>query len=103
MASSSASSERHMLVHDPVDPAEALRGTPILVASFTSPAELLTRYRADGDGALLLTTRARPRSGSEVVVEVQWPGIPNRVFMRARVRRRRGDGVVARLHPDEQP
>jgi hypothetical protein len=103
MASSSPSSEQHVQVHDPVDPAEALRGTPIIVASFTSAQEFLDRYRGAGDGALELATRARPRPGSEAVVEIQWPGIPNRVFMRARVARHSRDGVVARLHRDERP
>src|SRR6266545_2863096 len=102
MASSSASSSRHALVHDPVDPAEALHGTPIIVASFTSADEFRDCYRDHGAGELKLTTRARPRPGSEAVVEIHWPGIPNRVFMRAQVARRR-DGLVARLHPDEKP
>jgi hypothetical protein len=49
---------------------------------------------------LALVTRARPRTRAELVLEIVWPALPNPVFVRANLARRRL-GVVARLHPDE--
>ena len=103
MASSSASSSLRgrISLQDPVDPAERLEGTPIVVAAFSSGAEFLEHYSDDGPaGELALVTRARPRARAELVIEVSWPGLPNPVFVRAKVSRRRL-GVVARLHEDE--
>ncbi len=103
MASSSASSSLRgrISLQDPIDPAERLQGTPIVVASFTSGREFLDHYSADGPaGELALVTRARPRARAELVIEVSWPGLPNPVFVRAKVSRRRL-GMVARLHEDE--
>jgi len=106
MAGSSASSASSSLrgrisLQDPIDPAERLEGTPIVVASFSSGAEFLEHYSDDGPaGELALVTRARPRTRAELVIEVSWPGLPNPVFVRAKVSRRRL-GVVARLHEDE--
>jgi hypothetical protein len=103
MASSSASSSLRgrISLQDPVDPAERLEGTPIVVAAFSSGAEFLAHYSNDGRaGELALVTRARPRARAELVIEVSWPGLPNPVFVRAKVSRRRL-GVVARLHEDE--
>jgi hypothetical protein len=104
VASSSASSslKARITLQDPVDPAEGLEGTPIVVAAFGSGAEFLAHYSDDGPaGELALVTRARPRARAELVLEITWPGLPNPVFVRARVSRRRL-GVVARLHEDEQ-
>ena len=103
MASSSASSSLRgrISLQDPIDPAERLEGTPIVVAAFSSGAEFLAHYSDDGPaGELALVTRARPRARAELVIEVSWPGLPNPVFVRAKVSRRRL-GVVARLHEDE--
>ena len=103
MAGSSASSsiKGRISLQDPIDPAERLEGTPIVVASFSSGAEFLEHYSDDGPaGELALVTRARPRTRAELVIEVDWPGLPNPVFVRANVSRRRL-GVVARLHEDE--
>jgi hypothetical protein len=101
MASGSSSLKSHIQLQDPVDLVERLQGTPILVAAFSSGAEFLDHYSDDGPaGELALVTRARPRSRAELVLELDWPGLPNPVFVRARVSRRRL-GVVARLHPDE--
>jgi hypothetical protein len=105
MASSSASSslKGRIALHDPIDPAERLEGTPIVVASFSSGEEFLDHYSDDGPaGELALVTRARPRGRAELVIEVSWPGLPNPVFVRAKVSRRRL-GVIARLHEDETP
>ena len=50
MASSSASSsvKGRIALHDPIDPAERLEGTPIVVASFSSGIEFLNRSSDDG-------------------------------------------------------
>jgi PilZ domain len=103
MASSSASSslKGRISLQDPIDPAERLEGTPIVLAAFTSGAEFLAHYSDDGPaGEIALVTRARPRTRAELVLQIDWPGLPNPVFVRARVSRRRL-GVVARLHEDE--
>ncbi len=101
MASASSSLQSGLQLHDPIDPAERLQGTPIVVAAFASPDEFLRAYHEEGPaGELSLVTRARPRSRAHLVVEVTFPGLPNRVFVRARVSRRRM-GLIAKLHPDE--
>jgi hypothetical protein len=89
------------MLQDPVDPAENLHGTRILVAAFDSPQAFLDAYTQTGPaGELAVVTRARPPHGREVVLEVTWPGLPNRVYLRARVFRRRL-GLLARLHRDD--
>lgn len=101
MGSASSSLKARIQLQDPIDPADRLEGTPIVIASFASGADFLAHYSDDGPaGELALVTRARPRARAELVMEVTWPGLPNPVFVRARVSRRRL-GVVARLHPDE--
>lgn len=101
MGTASSSLRPRISLQDPVDPAERLQGTPILIAAFGSGAEFLAHYSDEGPaGELALVTRARPRARAELVLEIDWPGLPNPVFVRARVSRRRL-GVVARLHPDE--
>ena len=100
-SSASSSIKARISLQDPVDPAERLEGTPIVVASFSSGAEFLAHYSDDGPaGELALVTRARPRTRAELVLEIVWPALPNPVFVRANVSRRRL-GVVARLHEDE--
>jgi PilZ domain-containing protein len=103
MSSSSSSLRSRIQLQDPIDPAEALEGTPIVVAAFGSGSEFLAHYSDEGSaGELALVTRARPRGGrAEMVIEIKWPSLPNPVFVRARVSRRRL-GLVARLHPDEK-
>jgi hypothetical protein len=89
-------------LQDPIEPTDYLHGTPIVCATFGSAEEFLLAYSDEGtSGELALVTRARPRARAELVVEVSFPGLPNPVFMRARVSRRRL-GIVAKLHPDEQ-
>lgn len=102
MSSVSSSLRARVQLQDPIDPADRIDGTPIVVASFESGAEFLAHYTDDGEaGELALVTRARPRTRAEVVVEVKWPSLPNRVYVRALVARRRL-GLVARLHRDER-
>jgi hypothetical protein len=101
MGTSSSSLRPRIWLHDPIDPSEHLQGTPIVCATFASAAEFLLAYSDEGPGGeLALVTRQRPRQRAELVVEVNFPGLPNPVFMRARVSRRRL-GIVAKLHPDE--
>jgi hypothetical protein len=90
-----------VLLQDPVDPIETLRGTPILAAAFVDGAAFLRAYSAGGEaGELTVVTRARPPRGREVVLEVWWPGLPNVVYLRARARKRR-HGLSAQLNPDD--
>jgi hypothetical protein len=91
-------------IHDPVDDAAELDGTPILLVSFDSGAEFLDALGPGGPaGELILDTRARPPAHGEVVVEIDWPGLPNPAFVRAQARRRiNRPGLIARLHPDER-
>jgi hypothetical protein len=101
MGSGSSSLLSRFALHDPIDPGDHLQGTPIVCATFASAQEFLHGYSDDGAaGELALVTRARPRARAELVVEVSFPGLPNPVFVRARVSRRRL-GIVAKLHPDE--
>jgi hypothetical protein len=97
----SSSLRARITLMDPVDPAQTLRGTPILAAAFTNGRAFLDAYSPSHvAGELVVATRARPKSGTEVVVEVNWPGLPNHVYLRARVHRKRSR-LVARLHPDD--
>lgn len=103
MGSTSGSLRARIQLVDPAAPFDHLTGTPIVVASFGSAAEFLDCYSDEGAaGELALVTRARPRGRGELVLEIAWPGLPNPVFVRARVAARRL-GLVARLHPDEAP
>jgi hypothetical protein len=100
MASSSSSLRVRALIHDPVDTVEHLAGTPIVIAAFESGAQFLEAYGdAGAAGELAVVTRAAPPSGSEVVLEIHWADLPNPVFVRASVLRRRL-GLLARLHAD---
>lgn len=73
-----------MALIEPVDPAEALGGTAILLAAYAGPAQFLAAIDPHS-ASLSLDTRARPARGTDVVVEVFWPGLPNRVYVRAEV------------------
>jgi hypothetical protein len=100
-ASSSSLSPRFML-QDPVDPSEDLEGTPILLAAFDNGETFLHAYSHKGPaGEIAVVTRAAPKNGTEVVLEVTWPELPNRVFIRAEVHRR-PLGLIARFHHDEE-
>jgi hypothetical protein len=102
MPSSATSSLKSMLqLHDPIDPTARLTGTPIVVAAFNGADEFLAAYSDDGPaGEVALVTRARPRGRGDLVLEIVWPELPNAVFVRAHVTKKRV-GLVARLHPDE--
>ena len=100
MDSVSSSLRPRILIQDPIDLAEGRRGTPIVLAAFPDGLSFLDAYDDGGPaGELAVVTRGAPRSGTHVVLEVLWPALPNRVYLRARVYRRRL-GLIARLHPD---
>src|SRR5262245_5939658 len=94
-------SARRFRLQEPIDPNELRNATPILSASFEHAAEFLLAFSERGRaGELALVTKASLPSGTSVVVEVSWPGLPNPVFVRATAHQRRF-GLLAVLHPDE--
>lgn len=89
----------------PTNPLRRRAGTPIVTSSFSGPAQFLHAIAADTGpaGELGLDTRASYPRGSDVVLEVRWPGLPNRVYLRARVRRNTWTGRrLFRLYPGER-
>jgi hypothetical protein len=101
-SSTSSLPRRRITLQEPVDPAE-LRGTPILSCVFPDGRAFLDAFAPDHGpaGELAVVTRAQLPSRTEVVLEILWPALPNRVYVRAHVWRRRL-GLMARFHPDEQ-
>jgi PilZ domain len=99
--SSSSSSARGFRLQDPADPTDLRSVTPILTATFYDGEEFLHAFHSHHERTLAIVTRAQPRPGSWAVVEIDWRGLPNPVFVRARLYPRRF-GVLARLHPDEK-
>src|SRR5581483_130561 len=98
----SSSLRPRFMLAEPVDPAETLKGTPIIVARFDDGDAFLHGYRdLEPAGEIAVVTRAQPEDESVVVLEIFWDDLPNPVFARARVWRRRL-GLVARLHADSQ-
>lgn len=89
---------------DPTQLADLDGAVPILVAAFDqgiSFVDALAEGRGPA-GELLIDTRARPPKGTELIAEIRWPGLPNRVYLRVVVRGRTGDGMlVLRIDPDE--
>jgi hypothetical protein len=101
---SSSSARGSDRLKEPADPTALRSVTPILTATFYDGADFLHAFQPGGAhdaGDLAVVTRAVPRSGSWAVVEIDWRGLPNPVFVRARLYPRRF-GVLAKLHPDEQ-
>ncbi|HZS37999.1 MAG TPA: PilZ domain-containing protein [Polyangia bacterium] len=99
--SSSSLPRRRITLQEPADPAE-LRGTPILSCVFPDGEAFLEAFAPEHGpaGELAVVTRATLPSRTEVVLEILWPALPNRIYVRARVWRRRL-GLMARFHPDE--
>jgi hypothetical protein len=103
MESASSSLKPRLSIQDPVDFADGQRGTPIVLAAFPDGRSFLDAYEHTGPaGELAVITRVQPRSGTNVILEILWPALPNRIYLRARVYRRRL-GLLARLHPDAGP
>ncbi len=62
----------------------------LLTCSFVSSEEFLSHYSAAvGGGALFYRTRAALGQGEAVLLEVSFPGLPNRALMRGTVLERR--------------
>jgi Tfp pilus assembly protein PilZ len=58
----------------------------ILFAAFSSPQEFLQRLHADvrrDDAVLSVHTRARYDAGEALILEIGFPGLPNRLLLRA--------------------
>jgi hypothetical protein len=85
-------------LQEPADPTDLRGVTPILTATFYDGQDFLAAFH---DGSIAILTRAQPEDGSWAVVEVDWRGLPNPVYVRAKLYPRRL-GVLARLHPDER-
>jgi hypothetical protein len=92
-------------IAEPVSPGDLeIPGTPILVAAFESPREFLEAFAAGRGpaGELAVRTRASPTPGTHVIVEITWPGLPNRVFARAfALRRWLGGHLILGFEEDE--
>jgi Tfp pilus assembly protein PilZ len=72
----------------------------LLTCAFASPTEFLDCYSVESaEGVLYCRTRSELAVGEELVVEVSFPGMPNRTLMRGSVAAlRRGRGLWIRLH-----
>jgi Tfp pilus assembly protein PilZ len=72
----------------------------LLTCVFASPTEFLDCYTvASAEGVLYCRTRSPLAVGEDLVVEVSFPGLPNRTLMRGTVAAlRRGRGAWIRLH-----
>lgn len=71
----------------------------LLTCVFASPTEFLDCYSVEAaDGVLYCRTRSRLAVGEELVVEVSFPGLPNRTLMRGTVAAIRRGGGWIRLH-----
>ncbi len=58
----------------------------ILFATFKSPTDFLDRLETDtakGCGALTVATKATYDKDEEIILEIGFPGLPNRILMRA--------------------
>ena len=58
----------------------------ILFATFKSPKDFLSRLRLgkdDDGGVLTVETKARYDDGEEIILEIGYPGLPNRILSRA--------------------
>lgn len=90
----------------PLDPADIRVGIPLLVAPFRSGREFLASLHRDARNSLRLVmpTRTQLEAGEDVVLEVMWPGLPNRVYLRAAtLGRTRSGKLMLELYQHEQP
>jgi len=81
---------------DPSQLADLDGAVPILVVAFDqgiSFVDSLVEGRGPA-GELLVDTRARPPRGTELIAEIRWPGLPNRVYLRVVARGRTPDGML---------
>ncbi len=72
----------------------------LLTCAFASPTEFLDCYSVESaEGVLYCRTRSQLDVGQELLVEVSFPGLPNRTLMRGAVSALRRDrGAWVRLH-----
>jgi hypothetical protein len=79
-------------------------GTPLLVAPFRHGRDFMSALSIDSrmELRIVIPTRTQLRSGEDVVLEIMWIGLPNRVYVRAKTlgRARNGD-LVLRVYPHE--
>ncbi len=75
----------------------------LLTCAFASAVEFLDCYSVESaEGVLYCRTRSALEIGEELVVEVAFPGLPNRTLMRGSVAAvRRGRAAWIRLHPGD--
>jgi Tfp pilus assembly protein PilZ len=81
----------------------------ILFATFESPEDFLDRLDVgEGGGGvatLSVRTRARYEDGEQIILEIGYPGLPNRILTRAVAvspKKRRDDEQLFRLHEGEE-
>jgi hypothetical protein len=89
----------------PVDPTQIRAGVPIIAVRFRDSSEFMRALDPDRGpaGEISIATRAVHQPGTDVVLEVRWPALPNRVYMRARAQRCAIPEIrVFRIYPFEQ-
>jgi len=89
---------------EPFSPSELDGAVPILQVAFRDGMEFIDAL-AEGRGPageLAVQTRARPPRGLQLVAEIRWPRLPNRVYLRVESRDRLEDGrLLLRLDAAE--
>ncbi|HUH01389.1 MAG TPA: PilZ domain-containing protein [Kofleriaceae bacterium] len=76
----------------------------ILFATFASPEDFLERLEVSKDSSvatLRVDTKARYDADEQVILEIGYPGLPNRILTRAVAVDGSGDGQSFRLNPGE--
>ncbi len=73
----------------------------IVTLAFASPAEFLAAYTDDqGGGRLFARTRTEAKAGEALLVEISFPGLPNRALLRASAcELRPGEGMLLAIDP----
>jgi Tfp pilus assembly protein PilZ len=77
----------------------------ILFATFASPEDFLERLEVSKDGSvatLRVDTKARYDAGEHVILEIGYPGLPNRILTRSQAVDGGGDGQSFKLDEDEE-
>jgi Tfp pilus assembly protein PilZ len=77
----------------------------LLTAAFVSPDEFLTHYRdQDKSGAVFYRSRTELAAGDDVLVEISFPGLPNRALVRGKVvKATPGKGAWVRIKKADAP
>jgi Tfp pilus assembly protein PilZ len=77
----------------------------ILYVPFQSAEEFLSRIDLDDDatrGFILVPTKARYETGETVVLEIHFPGLPNRILARANFRKAKAQSAVFEFQAGEE-